>query len=135
MTPPTGYVVTAAFSSFSTAALFGYPSAAIHSPHGIAPSGGLWFGIILILGTALTIYSAIPKPVSLLKSNWLVIPSVCMVMLLICWLINPVAINDNFFWLFVFAVFTLGFPFWLPILALGLHAGACDRLQSNKTDR
>lgn len=56
-------------------------------------------------------------------------PSVCMVMLLICWLYqSTVAINDNIFWLFVFAVFTLGFSF------LATNIGARATCQAHVID-
>jgi hypothetical protein len=129
MIPSLGYVATAALFSFTTTALAGYPAAAIFSAPGFAPSDKLWFSAIFILGTALTIYSAIPKSASLLQINWLVIFVTCVAMYLIALTVNPDAVLDNTKMVVFFSIFTLGSPLWLPLVGFILHAKACSNVE------
>lgn len=130
--PSAGYIGTAAFFSYTAAALFGYPSAAIRSAPGIAPDDRLWFWIIIVLGSVLTGYSAIPKPSALLKANWIVVPLICLCMLIGCWYFNPQAVEGNIFMVVYFSAFTLGFPFALPLVAGLLHFRRCKRISEMK---
>lgn len=129
MTPPTGYLTSAALFSYTTAALVGYPSAAVRSAAGFAPNGGFWFAIIFLLGTGLTVYSAIPKSTGLLKMNWLVILMACIAVFLTCLSINPAAVGENAEMVLLFSVFTLGSPYRLPLAGLVLHVGACAKVK------
>lgn len=129
MKPRSTYVASAGLFSFSTAALVGYPAAAVLSSPGFAPNFGLWFSIILVLGSALTAYSAIPKPSLLLKLNWLVVPVVCIAMYLGCWSVNPKAVLDNTGMVMLFSIFTFGSPFWLPLGGLVLHSISCGNVK------
>jgi cytochrome c-type protein NapC len=128
MRPSKQYVISAAFYSFVTAILIGYPSAAVRSAPGGTPDFELWFVIAVLLGTALTAYSAIPKPKSLLQINWLTIPICCLLVFLVCVLINPAAVQRNATLVGVVCIFTGGMPLWLPILGLIVHRKSCKQL-------
>jgi len=125
MTPHEGYGVSAAFQSFSWAALVGYPSAAVNSVPGFSPSNGLWFLITVAVGFGLTRYSVMPKHRILLMCNWLVIPLFCIAVLWGCWQINPKAVGDNAGMVLLFSLFTFGGPLWLPLIASVLHLWSC----------
>lgn len=120
-----GYLLSAAFLSFTLAALVGYPSAAINSNPGSAPNDALWGVITVVLGLALTAYSATNKPRRLLKLNWLVLPILSTVFFLFCRLFNPESIDKNAGMILHYAIYTFGLPFWLPLLALVLHMASC----------
>ena len=128
MSPPAGYVGTAALLAFAVAALAAYPSAAVLSEPGVAPNTELWFAITAGLGLVLTAYSAAPKSSLMLQFNWLVVPMVCLLVAAVCWLFNPKAVQDNAAMVFLFSIFTLGAPFWLPLLGLLLHARSCSKI-------
>jgi hypothetical protein len=125
MKPSAEYIATSALLGFVMAALIGYPSAAINSPPGVAPRPGLWLVITFALGTVLTIYSSLPKPPSLLRVNWIVLPTIACTVYLSFMAINPDGVKENTFWLFVFSVFTVGGPFWLVFWAIRAHRKYC----------
>lgn len=129
MTPSAGYLASAALLSYATAALVGYPSAAVGSASGFGPNDKLWFAIIFFLGTALTVYSAVPKSRSLLRINWLTILLACLAVFFTCLSINPAAVGNNAKMVLLFSIFTLGSPFWLPLVGLLLHVGACAKVE------
>lgn len=129
MTPTATYLASAALFSYATSALIGYPSAAVRSAQGFGPNDSLWFSIIFVLGTALTVYSAIPKSPSLLRLNWFVILIVCIAVFLGCLITNPGAVGNNAKMVMLFSVFTLGAPFWLPLVGLVLHVAACAKVK------
>ncbi len=127
--PTAGYLASASLFSYATAALVGYPSAAVGSAPGFGPNNKLWFAIIFFLGTALTVYSAIPKSTSLLQINWLAILLACLAVFLTCLSINPAAVGNNAKMVLFFSIFSLGSPFWLPLVGLALHVGACAKVK------
>src|ERR1017187_9298049 len=128
MRPSKQYVIAAALYAFVTATLVGYPSAAVRSAPGGTPDFELWFVIIVLLGAALTAYSAIPKSKSLLQINWVTIPVCCLLVFLICLFINPEAVQKNAILVGVVCIFTGGRPLWLPILGLVVHRKSCKQL-------
>lgn len=132
MLPPDKYIGTAALFSYAMAALIGYPSAAIASPSGRGPNFDLWFAIVFILGSVLTFYSALPKRRQLLQINWIIIPSSCFLMFLVCALVNPKSVLDNAGMLLLFTMFTGGAPLWLPFMGLVLHGKACKHIASEQ---
>lgn len=133
MKPSVDYVKSAAFFSFSMVALLGYPSAAIRSAPGVAPDDDLWRATILILGSALTAYSAFPKSEILLRLNWLVVSVVCIAVYLFCLALNPTAVLENTGWVIYFSIFSLGAPFWLPLAGLVWHAKSCANVKDEST--
>jgi hypothetical protein len=126
------YVGTAALLSFVSAAIVGYPAAAVSSNPGSAPNPQLWYLISLSLGTVLSFYSAVPKSIFLLNKNWLVIPLVAIIVYLGFVVANPEAVLNNTGWMLLFSMFTFGAPLWPFVLALLLHRKSCSAFEDRQ---
>lgn len=95
---------------------------------GFAPHFGYWGAITIVLGIALSLYSARAKSERLLALNWLTVPVICLAVLGVTWLLNPQSVGQNAGMVLFFSVFTFGMPLWVPLAALVWHFVSCSAL-------
>ncbi len=124
--PSPRHVVSAALLSLYLGILFGYPSAAVHSPKGVAPDFGLWVALAFGFGTGMTVYSWLPKPKALLEANWLVIALMAASISFRCYVENPEGVVDNAGMMFMFVMFTFFVPGFVLLALFFWHFLVCD---------
>lgn len=123
--PSLGYVGTACFLAICLGLLVGYPAAAVTAEPGFAARDSVWFGFAFVIAITLSVYSAVPKSDALLGANFIVLPSIALIVLAICYFVNPKAVGGNVGQVIFFSIFTIGAPFWLPLIAWVMHLLSC----------